>query len=73
MYLEVIYYRLEKTIFTPTGDKTAILSGPSSHARSSCLQGKGVPSFLSYFKTLSIDPVPGIPLYSQALYRLSSI
>ena len=28
MYLEVIYYRLEKTIFTsPKGDGTAILSG----------------------------------------------
>ena len=33
MYLEVIYYRLEKTIFTPTGDTTATLSGPSSHAK----------------------------------------
>ena len=34
MYLEVIYYRLEKTIFTsPTGDGTAILSGPSNHAK----------------------------------------
>ena len=72
MYLEVIYYRLDKTIFTPTGDKTAILSGPSATRRSSCLQGKGVPSFLSYFKTLSIGPAPGIPLCSLALYRLSS-
>ena len=37
---------------------------------------KGVPSFLSYFKTLSNGPAPGnltrdLPLCSQALYRLS--
>ena len=41
-----------------------------------CCSAKGVPSFLSYFKTLSIGPAPGIePATSRsavnALYRLS--
>ena len=41
-----------------------------------CCSAKGVPSFLGYFKTLSIGPAPGIePATSRsavnALYRLS--
>ena len=44
---------IEDTIFTsPSGDGTAILRGHQSHAK----VAKGVPSFLSYFKTLSIGP-----------------
>ena len=43
------------TIFkSPTGDETAILRGPA------IFRAKAVPSFPSYFKTLSIDPLPGI-------------
>ena len=41
-----------------------------------CCSPKGVPSFLGYFKTLSIGPAPGIePVTSRSavntLYRLS--
>ena len=41
-----------------------------------CCSAKGVPSFLGYFKTLSIGPAPGIePATSRSavntLYRLS--
>ena len=44
------------TIFTsPTGDGTAILRGHPSHAKVQRL-----PSFFSYFKTLSNAQVPGI-------------
>ena len=32
---------------------------------------KGVPSFLSYFKTLSFGPAPDLPLCSNTLYWLS--
>ena len=50
------------TIFTSSSeDGTAILHGHPTHA-------KAVPSFLSYFKTLSVGPA--FPLCSQALYRL---
>ena len=43
------------TIFkSPTGDETAVLRGPA------IFRAKAVPSFPSYFKTLSIDPLPGI-------------
>ena len=48
------------TIFTSaTGDGTAILRGHPSHARVQPLvaSAKEAPSFLSYFKTLSIGPV----------------
>ena len=50
------------TIFTsPIGDGTAILRGQPNHGRRSRhLQGKAVPLFLNYFKTLSIGPAPGI-------------
>ena len=50
------------TIFTsPTGDGTAI-SAWSSEPRDgpAVCSAKGVPSFLSFFKTLSIGPAPGI-------------
>ena len=51
------------TIFTfPTRDRTAILRGHPSYAReglASC-SARGVPSFLSYFKILSIGPAPGV-------------
>ena len=41
-----------------------------------CCSAKGVPSFLGYFKTLSIGPAPGIELATSrsavnTLYRLS--
>ena len=51
-----------KVLFTsPIADGTAILRGHPSHGRRfRHLQGKAVPSFLSYFKTLSIGPAPGI-------------
>ena len=48
---------IEDTIFTsPTGEVTAILRGHPSHAKVKPLAGraKTIPSFLSYFKTLSI-------------------
>ena len=51
------------TIFTsPTGDGTAILRAWSSEPREGLAArwAKEVPSFLSYFKTLSIGPASGI-------------
>ena len=55
MYL-ALKFLLETLFFT-----IAILRGHSSHAKVQPLAGaKGVPSFLSYFKTLSIGPAPGI-------------
>ena len=65
-YLSVNIFRkkilIGDTIFTsPTGDGTAILRGHPSHAKvQPHWQCKGVPSFLSYFKTLSNGPVPRI-------------
>ena len=50
----------DTTFTSPTGDGTAIFRGHPSHGRTSRLQCKGVPSFLSYFKTLSMGPAPGI-------------
>ena len=52
------------TIFTySTGDETAILR----------CHTKRVPSFLSYFKTLSISPAPGIePATSLSAFKLST-
>ena len=46
------------------------------HEGLACCSAKGVPSFLGYFKTLSIGPAPGIePVTSRSvvntLYRLS--
>ena len=48
------------TIFTPpTGEGTAILREPRNQGLAAC-SAKRVPSFLSYFKTLSIRLAPGI-------------
>ena len=43
-----------------TGDRTAILRSHPKHAKVVACSAKGIPPFLSYFKTLSIGPVPGI-------------
>ena len=53
------------TIFTsPTGEGTAISRGHPSNE---------VPSFLSYFKTLSIGSTPGIePATSRSAAKLST-
>ena len=50
------------TIFTsPIGDGTAILRCNPSHAKGlAACSAKGVPSFLSYLKTLSNGRAPGI-------------
>ena len=63
------------TILTsPTGDGTAILRDHPSDARGpGCCSGKGVPSFLSDFKTLSIGPTPGIePATSRSAVKRST-
>ena len=56
------------TIFkSPTGDETAILRGPA------IFRAKAVPSFPSYFKTLSIDPLSGIePATSRSTIKSST-
>ena len=56
------------TIFTsPTGDGTAILTWSSESREGLAIcRAKAVPSFFSYFKTLSIVPTPGI---EPATYR----
>ena len=50
------------TIFTsPTGDGTAIYTWSSEPLEGPAVcSAKTVPSFLSYFETLSIGPAPGI-------------
>ena len=55
-------------IFTPpTGDGTAILRGLAD------CSAKGVPSFLGYFKTLSIGPNPGVePATSRSEVKRST-
>ena len=56
-------------IFTSSpGDGTAILHGSSvpREGLAAC-SGKGVPSFLSYFKTMSISPAPEIEPRPSAL------
>ena len=52
------------TIFTSaTGDGTAILRGESEPREGlAAFSSRGVPSFLSYFKTQSIGLAPGIEL-----------
>ena len=65
------------TIFTsPAGDRTAILRGQwTTEPREGPAAGsaKGVPSFLSYFKTLSIGPAPGIePATSRSAVKRST-
>ena len=63
------------TVFTsPTGDGTAILRGhPSHERRSRHLQGKAVPLFLSYFKTLGIGPAPGIEPATDTALQSSAL
>ena len=58
------------TIFTsPDGDRTAILRGHPSRTKVKPLarSAKGIPSFLSYFKTLSNSPASGNELPTSAL------
>ena len=56
------------TIFTsPNGDRTAILRGHPSRTKVSACSAKGIPSFLSYFKTLSNSPASGNELPTSAL------
>ena len=49
----------DTTFTSPTGDGTAILRGDPREGLAAC-SAKGVPSFLSYFKTLSIGPASEI-------------
>ena len=72
LYLSVNVFRMkvpiDDTIFTsPNGDGTAILRGHSSHWKVKPL----VPSFLSYFRTLSNGLAPGIKptTYRSAVKR----
>ena len=66
------------TIFTsPAGDRTAILRGlqwtTEPREGPAACSAKGVPSFLSYFKTLSIGPAPGIePATSRSAVKRST-
>jgi len=63
------------TIFTsPTRDGTAIFTWSSDplEGLTACI-AKGVPSFLSYFKTLSIGPAPEIePATSLSVVKHST-
>ena len=55
------------TIFTsPNGDRTAILRGHPSRTKVSACSAKGIPSFLSYFKTLSNSSASGNELPTSA-------
>ena len=68
-FIWVSLYRvlIGDTIFTsPTGDGTAILCGLPHEGLAVC-RAKGVPSFLSYFKTLSIGPARKPNLQPPAL------
>ena len=72
-FIWVSLYRvlIEDTIFTsPTGDRTAILCGLPHEGLAVC-RAKAVPSFLSYFKTLSIGLALGIepPTFHSAVKR----
>ena len=62
------------TIFTsPTGENTTILLVVLRPTRGpAACSAKGVPSFLSYFKTLSTGPAPGIELAASLPRRHSS-
>ena len=63
------------TIFTsPTGDGTAISTWSSEPREGPAVcSAKVVPSFLSYFKTLSIGPAPGIePTTSRSAVKRST-
>ena len=59
------------TIFTfRTGDGTAIRCSSEPGEDLPVCRAKGVPSFLSHFKTLSVGPIPGIEL---ATYRANPV
>ena len=63
------------TIFTsPTGEGTAISTWSSEPREYPAVwSAKAVPSFLSYFKTLSIGPAPGIePATSRSAVKRST-
>ena len=62
------------TIFTShTWDGTTIMWSSKPHACLAICKVKAVPSFLSYFKTLSILPSPGIePLTSHSAIKHST-
>ena len=68
---------IRDTIFTsPTIGGTAIFSwSPEPREGVAAFNVKGIPSFLSYFKTLGIGPAPRIsrdlPLCIYMLHRLS--
>ena len=69
-------YQLGTLFFTsPTGDGTAIIRGHPSHAKVQPFAGQReyLSSFLSYFKTLSVGPVPGIdPAISRLAVKRST-
>ena len=74
-FIWVSLYRvlIGDTIFTsPTGDGTAILCGLPHEGLAVC-RAKGVPSFLSYFKTLSIGPArKTVPPTSRSAVKRSA-
>ena len=74
-FIWVSLYRvlIGDTIFTsPTGDGTAILCGLPHEGLAAC-RAKGVPSFLSYFKTLSIGPArKTVPPTSRSAVKRSA-
>ena len=67
---------MDDTIFTsPTKEGTAILRCHPSHAKVYPFAGQRqyLPYFLSYFKTLSIGPTPGIkPATTQSAVKRSA-
>ena len=50
----------DRIFMSQIGDQTAILHGHLRHAKVVACSAKGIPSFSSYFKTLSTGPVRGI-------------
>ena len=62
------------TIFTsPSGDGTASTWSSEPREGPAVCSAKAVPSFLSYFKTLSIGSVPGIePATSRSAVKRST-
>ena len=82
MYLPMVYnpwfntkVLIRDTIFTsPTGDGTAISTWSSEPREGPAVSSaKTVPSFLRYFKTLSIGPAPGIePATSRSAVKRST-
>ena len=77
MYLARKCYLGTLCFTSPNGDGTAISchfswSSEPREGPAAC-RAKGVPSFLSYFKTLSIGPAPGIePANSRSAVKRST-